>query len=340
MFVEIVQHKGRQTLNSAADLLSDPVLLDRGQPPSIPFGWYAIAYADELAVGEVKPMHLFGVDFVLWRGEDTRVRATDAYCVHLGAHLGYGGKVTGNDLTCPFHAWRYTGEGTVADIPYTKVIPPKFKRTCLPVWPVAEMNRLIHVWYHPHRVAPLWEPVKFDELDDPKWAPFEKFEWVINTHIRDLAENSVDTPHFFYVHRVAELPPPGVVTESGRRRETLSKIKYVTPRGPVEGSIRSGQIGPGQGYVKFEGLLDTMMLPTVVPISRTQTLNRFAFTQPEGIAGTKFGRALINEIVRQLDQDKPIWDHKRFDMEPQLVQGDGPIHKFRKYFSQFYVENS
>jgi hypothetical protein len=28
------------------------------------------------------------------------------------------------------------------------------------------------------------------------------------------------------------------------------------------------------------------MVPTVVPISRTQTLNRFAFTQPEGIAGT------------------------------------------------------
>jgi 3-ketosteroid 9alpha-monooxygenase subunit A len=61
------------------------------------------------------------------------------------------------------------------------------------VWPVAEMNRLIHVWYHPQRLAPMWEPVKFDELDDPKWAPFEKFEWLINTHIRDLAENSVDT---------------------------------------------------------------------------------------------------------------------------------------------------
>jgi 3-ketosteroid 9alpha-monooxygenase subunit A len=82
------------------------------------------------------------------------------------------------------------------------------------------------------------------------------------------------------------------------------------------------------------------MVPTVVPISRTQTLNRFAFSQPVGVAGTKFGKALINEIVRQLEQDKPIWDHKRFDSAPQLVQGDGDILQFRKYFSQFYAENA
>jgi len=95
-------------------------------------------------------------------------------------------------------------------------------------------------------------------------------------------------------------------------------------------------VGPGQGYVQFEGLLDTLMFPIVVPISPTQTLNRFAFTQPIGIAGTKFGKALINEIVNQLNQDKPIWDHKRFDAPPTLVGGDGPILKFRKYYSQFY----
>jgi len=36
----------------------------------LPFGWFMVAYSDELAVGEVKPLYYFGKDLVLWRGED------------------------------------------------------------------------------------------------------------------------------------------------------------------------------------------------------------------------------------------------------------------------------
>ena len=57
----------------------------------IPFGWFMVAYTDELLVGEVKPLFYFGKDLVLWRGEDGRARVIDAYCKHLGAHMGYGG---------------------------------------------------------------------------------------------------------------------------------------------------------------------------------------------------------------------------------------------------------
>jgi phenylpropionate dioxygenase-like ring-hydroxylating dioxygenase large terminal subunit len=32
--------------------------------------------------------------------------------------MGYGGRVIGAHLECPFHAWRYDGEGVVHDIPY------------------------------------------------------------------------------------------------------------------------------------------------------------------------------------------------------------------------------
>ena len=313
-------------------------LIDRGTPPPIPFGWYNIAHSDELAVGQVKPMHFFDKDFVIWRGEDGKVRATDAYCLHLATHLGYGGVVKGNHLQCPFHAWSYTGEGKIAAIPYAKNIPAKVQNSCLYAWPITEMNRHIVVWYHPDRsIAPLWEPAKIDELDDAKWAPFETYEWVINTHLRDLAENSCDFPHFLYVHGVAELPQAGEVVEDGWTRNTNTTVKFVTPRGNVAGTIKASQTGPGQGHVRFEGLVDTILVSTNAPISRTQTLNRFSFTQPEGIAGTKFGKALINEIVKQLDQDRPIWDHKQFESVPLLVAGDGPIHHFRKYFSRFYA---
>ena len=60
----------------------------------------------------------------MWRGEDGQVRIIDAYCKHLGAHMGHGGKVHGNLLECPFHAWRYDGEeGVVKESPLLQIDP-------------------------------------------------------------------------------------------------------------------------------------------------------------------------------------------------------------------------
>lgn len=39
------------------------------------------------------------------------VHALYAYCAHLGANLGVGGKVVNNDcVECPFHGWLYDGK--------------------------------------------------------------------------------------------------------------------------------------------------------------------------------------------------------------------------------------
>ena len=80
-------------------------------PHPIPFGWFCVMLSEELAAKEVKTFHVFGRDWVLFRGEDDKVGMTDPYCPHLGAHLGYGGEVVGNNIRCPFHHWEYDAEG-------------------------------------------------------------------------------------------------------------------------------------------------------------------------------------------------------------------------------------
>ena len=82
---------------------------DRGIDLPMPFGWFVISYSDELKAGEVKPLRYFNRELALWRGEDGTPRMVDAYCRHLGAHMGHAGRVQGNDLECPFHAWQYNG---------------------------------------------------------------------------------------------------------------------------------------------------------------------------------------------------------------------------------------
>ncbi len=75
-------------------------------------GWFQIAYSDELSPGEARPLHNFGRDFVLFRTETGVAHVLDAHCPHLGAHLGHGGKVEGEVIRCPFHAYTFDGNGS------------------------------------------------------------------------------------------------------------------------------------------------------------------------------------------------------------------------------------
>ena len=59
----------------------------------IPFGWYALAYSAELSLGDVKPLFYFDEHMVLFRTEAGQAHVMEAFCPHLGAHLGHGGKV-------------------------------------------------------------------------------------------------------------------------------------------------------------------------------------------------------------------------------------------------------
>ena len=88
-------------------------------PFPIPFGWFQVAWSTDLAPGDVEPIEVFGRKLVAWRSEDGVAHVTDAFCPHLGAHFGYGGHVNGNDIVCPFHGWRFDGEGCNTHIPYS-----------------------------------------------------------------------------------------------------------------------------------------------------------------------------------------------------------------------------
>ena len=100
-------------------------------PFPVPFGWFVVAWSNELAVGEVKPLEYWGEQLVVWRAEDGTPSVNDAFCPHLGAHFAFGGSVHGNDLACPFHGWRFNSAGENTLIPYSERIKiTKPERIC------------------------------------------------------------------------------------------------------------------------------------------------------------------------------------------------------------------
>ncbi|MHB9879316.1 Rieske 2Fe-2S domain-containing protein [Pacificimonas sp. ICDLI1SI03] len=313
---------------------------ERGITLPLPFGWYVVEYGEDLAVGEVKAIRYFGKELVLWRGEDGQARMLDAYCRHLGAHLGHGGRVEGNAVVCPFHAWAYDERGTVVDIPYSKSIPPQVKRPCMRTWPVVERNRLIWAWYHPEGADPMWEVETLPEATDPSWSEWQRREWHVNVHIQDMAENGADTAHFRYTHGTADFPDQKSEFD-GHVLRTLISAKMETPRGTVDGAIRAVSVGPGQSWTRFTGISETLLIAAVTPVDIDMVHVRFNFSQPKEQAegpGARVAAAIIADVNKQLEQDKRIWEHKIYEPRPILCQGDGEIDRWRRFYSQFYAE--
>jgi phenylpropionate dioxygenase-like ring-hydroxylating dioxygenase large terminal subunit len=167
-------------------------------PFPIPFGWFQVGWPGDVAPGEAKPLRYFGRHLVWWRDEEGTAHVQDAFCPHLGAHLGHGGRVVGCELACPFHGWRFDGSGANTLIPYSRRTNAKAR---LRTYPVLERNGLTMVWYHPHDAEPAWDIPEIPEFNDPEhFTEMVTRTYTIEAPWQDLAENGVDSAHFRYVH--------------------------------------------------------------------------------------------------------------------------------------------
>jgi len=309
--------------------------MSRFPMPRYPNGWFQVAYSDELAPGAVKPLKYFGKDLVLFRTEGGEVKLLDAHCPHLGAHLGHGGKVKGDCVECPFHAWKFDGTGACVEVPYAKKIPP---RATLQTWEIREVNGLIMTWHHVDGAPPSWEVPALPEYQSADWTPYEKRSWKIRTHNQEMAENSVDSAHFLYLHGTQEMPETHAEV-NGHVLRSVSSTVMKTPQGKVKGEVEAIVYGFGFTTTRFRGLVETLLVSSATTIDEDHVELRFAFTVKkmvnEGVTST-VGAAFQREIGRQLEQDIPIWENKIYVHPPVLVDGDGPIGLFRRWAKQFY----
>src|SRR5690606_31889171 len=138
-----------------------------------PRGHFLVAFSDELAEGELKPLRYFGRELVLFRDREGCPRVLSAHCPHLGAHLGVGGRVENGEVRCPFHAWRFDGTGACTEVPYARRVPPGAR---LERFEAGEENGMITVRYDRGGVAPDYDlPVL------PEWADGDFSPWLSRT---------------------------------------------------------------------------------------------------------------------------------------------------------------
>jgi phenylpropionate dioxygenase-like ring-hydroxylating dioxygenase large terminal subunit len=301
-------------------------LIDRPEPPPVPNGWYAATSTASLGVGQVESFIAVERQLVVFRDTAGSAHVLDAHCPHMGAHLG-GGSVHGDTLQCPYHGWRYSGEGACVEIPYSDGRIPS--RACVRSYPVLEQDGLVLFWYHAAGAEPGYTVPGVDEAGDPAWSEAHEYRGELVASLQDMAENNVDYTHFYFVHGRDALD------ESSSQFSTDGPFSTVVEHFEEQGlSFTRYTYGPGVALLRIP---DTAtVLTTTTPIDRRHVRLLWHFYFPAGIES--LAGDIIAGVVGEhgLGADEPIWRDKVFMERPLLVKGDGPITEFRRWYEQFY----
>ncbi len=304
--------------------------------PQLPFpiGWYSIERARNLGKGEVKPVYAFDRELVLFRTREGKAVVLDAFCPHLGAHLGHGGRVIGENLRCPFHGWKFGSDGHCTEIPYCDDIP---SRAQLRSWPVSETNGDIMVWFHPEGAAPAWQVPEVPELSDDNWSEAQYWEFTIPNHVQNIAENVCDPEHFQYVHGQQNTPPNDITIADDGRVLTLVAEAEATDRSPAN-TLTAIVHNPGLAIVRthYGPGAEMLVYSTAQPTRPNETHMRWTLTVRKEIVDLA-GDDVMEGIKSGIMDDYPIWEHKIYREKPVFCQGDKTLVMFRKWVRQFYL---
>ncbi len=309
--------------------------MPRKFPFPLPNGWFQVAYCDELAEGEVRSLHYFDRELVLFRDEHGAARVLDAYCPHLGAHLGTGGRVETGRLRCPFHHWTFDGTGRCVRIPYATRIPP---RAAIRSWPVQEKNGLVMVYFDKQGREPSFDVPELPEYGSEAWTDYYRHDWIVRSCNQELAENSVDPAHFRFVHGTAEVPRAKAWSEGPVFRANVD-YPIAAGRGDLQGEIDIYAYGLGFGITYFHGIVETAVVVSGTPIDEERVHQRLSFMvqKRESEEATEgLAQLFVKEISRQFAEDIPVWENKVYWERPVLCDGDGPIAELRRWGQQFY----
>ena len=328
----------------------------------VPTGWFAVALSRDLPNGRVIAARLGAYDLVVWRDERGTASVASAWCPHLGAHLGYLGRVRGERLVCGFHGFAFGADGKCVATGYGGRVPP---RAQLAMWPVAEVDGIVLAYHdgagqRPSRsILPAGGTGCTGAGQPAPWAipaadaaGITAARWRTLTftgHPMEITENSVDVGHLRFVHGYAE------VTEISRASADgpVLRARYAMTRPGRMFGVRVPTVRTtfdvaayGLGFSRVELTVHTLrarvrlwVLPT--PLGDGMVCLRIgAAAHRAGWLRGRLAAWVIRDfsllgMVNDVAQDRRVWATKRHLPRPALAAGDGPIGLYRRWAGQF-----
>ncbi len=314
-------------------------------------GWHCLGLTRDLGDGKPHTINAFGQRLVVFRSGDGRLNVLDGYCRHLGGDLSQG-EVKGNEIACPFHDWRWGGDGRCKSIPYARRVP-KLARTR--AWATLEQDGMLFVWNDPEGNPPpegvTIPRIEGAESDD--WTDWHWYTTVVNTNCREIVDNVVDMAHFFYVHgsmptyfkNIFEGHVATQYMSSGGRPDLPVPEDAPTLLGTTSAASYWGpsfMIDDLTYHYEHEDQ-QTVLLNCHYPVDANSFVLQYGIivkkskNLPEE-AAIASAVALGDFVKMGFEQDVSIWKNKTRIENPLLCEEDGPIYQLRRWYEQFYVD--
>ncbi|TNE84717.1 MAG: hypothetical protein EP330_28265 [Deltaproteobacteria bacterium] len=222
-----------------------------------------------------------------------------------------------------------------------------------PAVPLVELNGAVLGWFDRDEGVPEWTlPVP----DSGGWSAFTGYTFPpIATHPQETSENSVDIAHLSVVHGYDNVETVSEAVADGPTLEaTYAFTRKPLPFDPFGEPIRAQFTvwvhGLGYSFVENHVAsygLRTRQLVMCTPIDGGRVELRIAGAThldhrlpapllALGRWGARVG--LMRAYIQDVSQDLAIWEHKVYVDPPRMVQGDGPITRYRRWCKQFYAE--
>ena len=314
-------------------------------------GWHCLGLADAFGDGKPHAIQAFGGKLVVWQDSQGDLNALDGYCRHMGGDLTQG-SIKGDEVACPFHDWRWGGDGKCKMIPYARRVPLRARTQR---YETAVRNGQVLVWHDPegsaadHDLLPPELPgIGTDEYTDWIWNSRE----INGSHCRELIDNVSDMAHFYYVHFAFPTNFRNVFEGhlATQFMESVGRPDMAGGYGDGDMVLKSVATYYGPAYminwleVDYKGFVtEVILINCHIPTGPNSFTLQYgiAVKKPEGLdekttafIATKYADMFGDGFL----QDVAIWENKVPVQNPLLCEEDGPVYQLRRWYEQFYVD--
>ena len=328
--------------------------IDQGNPPSrFARGWHCLGLADRFRDSGPHAVEAFGTKLAVFADSAGELHVLDGYRRHMGGDLSRG-TVKGDALACPFHDWRWGGNGRCVAIPYARRVPVAARTRS---WLTLEQNKQLFVWHDPQGNPPPPELTipRIDGAHSPEWS---NWTWdsilVEGANCREVIDNVADMAHFFYIHfafptyfkNVFE----GHIASQYLRTRSRPDVENGNYGPGTETTLRSEASYYGPSYMIDElwhdyhgSTIQSILINCHYPVTPTSFMLQWGVIVklpaglPEGQADRVAGK-FAKFIGLGFEQDVEIWRHKSRIDNPLLCAEDGAVYQLRRWYEQFYTD--
>lgn len=295
-------------------------------------GWMQVAFDTDLC-DEVVPVDVAGRPLVAVRS-GPHAGVYDATCPHRGAHLGYGGKVDGAVVVCPFHGHRvHLGldeNGLFRVRRYHSVHAAKGLFVLLDPARDTGLGGFLDALQRSHHIM-------------------EGFTLRVAVPPEFVIENVFDADHFAVVHSLDRRPrlevrsAPGDVLCVEGIFDMVRPNKWQTGASPnaatrtrfsarvFSPTLVASELGPASE----PNVIITAATPTADGACMVRVTVALPRHRAAGPPTVREVASLVSGSRTAFEQDAVVWEHLDPSVVPQYTEGDQLVRTYRDYCRRF-----